>query len=96
MSAENRQTSHPDFQSGTADVLRDAPLVRGRTLDDDPSPEQVELYRRMPGTRRLKLAEQMFWMARRLKTAGVRHQHPDWPEDKVIAEVNRIFRPARD
>ena len=96
MSTENRQASHPELQSGTASVLRDTPSVRGRTLDDDPSPEQMELYRRMPGTGRLKLAEQMFWTARRLKTAGVRHQHPDWSEDQVIAEVNRIFRHVRD
>ena len=41
--------------------------------------------------RRLQIAERMFWMARKLKTAGVRHHHPDWPEEKVIAEVNRIF-----
>ena len=96
MSTENRQASHAELQSGTASVLRDTPSVRGRTMDDDPSPEQMELYRRMPGTRRLKLAEQMFWTARRLKTAGVRHQHPDWPDDQVIAEVNRIFRHVRD
>jgi hypothetical protein len=30
-----------------------------------------------------------------LKAAGVRSQHPDWPEEKVKAEVNRIFLHAR-
>lgn len=95
MNAADRNTNYPEAQPGAA-VLRDAVLVRGRTPDNDPSPEQIEIYRRMPGTRRLKLAEQMFWMARRLKTAGVRHQYPDWPEEAVRAEVNRIFRHARD
>ena len=95
MNAENRNTNYPEVQSGAA-KLRDAVLVRYRTRDDDPSPEQIEIYRRMPGTRRLQLAEQMFWSARRLKAAGVRHQHPAWPEGKVIAEVNRIFLHVRD
>jgi hypothetical protein len=59
--------------------------------DEQTSPEQFALLRAMPGERRLHMAEEMFWSARRLKAAGVRHQHPDWPEEKVIAEVNRIF-----
>jgi hypothetical protein len=59
--------------------------------DEQTTPEQFALLRAMSGERRLQLAEEMFWMARRLKAAGVRHQHPDWPEEKVIAEVNRIF-----
>jgi len=95
VSAEDRNPNYPEAQSGAAE-LREVILIRGRTPDDDPSPEQIEIYRRMPGTRRSKLAEQMFWFARDLKTAGVRHQHPDWAEEKVIAEVNRIFLHVRD
>ncbi|MBW8864624.1 MAG: hypothetical protein JF609_06820 [Verrucomicrobia bacterium] len=64
--------------------------------DEQTSPEQFAIYRAMPGARRLELAEQMFWFARDLKAAGVRHQHPDWSEEKVIAEVNRIFLNVRD
>ena len=59
--------------------------------DEQTSEEQFALLRAMGGERRLQLAEEMFWMARGLKAAGVRHQHPDWPEEKVIAEVNHIF-----
>jgi hypothetical protein len=59
--------------------------------DEQTSPEQFALLRAMPGERRLQIAEDMFWSARQLKAAGVRYQHPDWPEEKVIAEVNRIF-----
>lgn len=95
MNTENRNANYPEAQAGAA-ALRDAVLIRGRTPDDDPSPEQIEIYRRMPGARRLKLAEQMFWFARNLKTSGVRHQHPDWTEEQVRAEVNRIFLHARD
>lgn len=96
MNTENRSTNYPEARSGAADVLRDAVSPPRRLSDEDPSPEQIEIYRRMPGTRRLQLAEQMFWSARKLKAAGVRHQHPDWPEEKVIAEVNRIFLHVRD
>lgn len=56
-----------------------------------PAPEQYAIFRKMPGERRLKLAEEMFWFVREVKPVGVRSQHPDWPEEKVIAEVNRIF-----
>lgn len=59
--------------------------------DEETSPEQFAILRAMSGQRRLQLAEEMFWAARRLKTAGLRYQHPDWPEEKVITEVNRIF-----
>ena len=63
--------------------------------DEQTSPEQFAILRALPGQRRLKLAEQLYWSARKLKAAGVRSQHPDWPEEKVIAEVNRIFLHAR-
>jgi len=95
VNAKTHNTSYPDLQSGKADELRDAILVRGRTPDDDPSPEQIKIYRQMTGARRLQLAEQMFWSARELKAAGVRHQHPDWADEQVIAEVNRIFLHVR-
>jgi hypothetical protein len=63
--------------------------------DEQTSPEQFAILRALPGERRLKLAERLYWSARKLKAAGVRSQHPDWPEEKVIAEVNRIFLHAR-
>jgi hypothetical protein len=63
--------------------------------DEQTSPEQFALLRAMPGERRLQLAEDMFWSARELKVAGIRGQHPDWSEEKVIAEVNRIFLHAQ-
>ena len=63
--------------------------------DEQTSEEQLALLRAMPGERRLQLAEDMFWSARALKAAGIRHQHPDWPKGKVTAEVNRIFLHAQ-
>jgi hypothetical protein len=63
--------------------------------DEQPSPQQLLVFRGMTGQRRLRLAEQLYWSARRMKTAGVRSQHPEWPEDRVEAEVLRIFLNAR-
>lgn len=63
--------------------------------DEQMGPEQLRILRAMPGERRLELAEQLYWTARRWKAAGVRAQHPDWPESRVQEEVRRIFLNAR-
>ena len=64
-------------------------------IDEQPSSEQIKALRAMSGERRLELAEQLYWSARAIKTAGVRYQHPDWSEEQINAEVTRIFRDAR-
>jgi len=63
--------------------------------DEQPSPEQIALFRAMSGERRLQLAEELYWSARKMKAAGVRSHHPDWAEERVNAEVRRIFLHAR-
>ena len=63
--------------------------------DELPSPEQIAILRAIPGEERLRLAEQLYWSARKLKTAGLRAQHPDWPEEQLEEEVRRIFMHAR-
>ena len=63
--------------------------------DEQPSAKQIEILRGMSGERRLHVAEQLYWTAHRLKTAGVRNQHPDWSDEQVKAEVRRIFLHAR-
>ena len=59
--------------------------------DEQPSEKQIEIFRQMRSERRLALAEQLYWSARKFKAAGLRHQHPDWTENEVEAEVRRIF-----
>lgn len=59
------------------------------------SPEQFAALRAMTGTRRLRLAEQLYWSARKMKAAGLRSQHPDWPEERIAEEVRIIFTNAR-
>ena len=55
--------------------------------DEQPSPEQVEILRAIPREHRLRLAERLYWSARKMKAAGLRAQHPDWPEEQVGSEV---------
>jgi hypothetical protein len=63
--------------------------------DEQTSPEQFAALRAMTGERRLRLAEQLYWSARKMKAAGLRSQHPDWPEQRLNDEVRRIFSHAR-
>ena len=95
MSGENK-IDCSEAGAGEAGGLHDAPPRQSPLPDEQPSPEQMAIYRTMTGQRRLEIAEQLFWTARSLKTAGVRHQHPDWSEEKVITEVNRVFLHAAD
>ena len=63
--------------------------------DEQPSPEQLAIYRRMSPERRLALAEGLYWTAREMKAAWLRAQHADWSEAQVLREVTRIFSNAR-
>jgi len=49
----------------------------------------------MTGAERLQQAENLYWMARKLKLAGLRYHHPDWSEEQLQQEVRRIFLHAR-
>ncbi len=63
--------------------------------DEQASLEQIDILRAMAGEQRLRLAERLYWSARKLKRAGLRTQHPDWPDERLDAEVRRIFLHAR-
>ena len=60
-----------------------------------PSREQINALRQISGEDRLRLAEQLCWSARKMKAAGLRSQHPDWPEERINDEVTRLFIRAR-
>jgi hypothetical protein len=87
-----RPESHP-----TSNLARPKLLAHSFSmlLDEQPSPEQVKILRAIPGAERLRLAERLYWSARKMKAAGLRAQHPDWPEERVGAEVRRIFLNGR-
>ena len=63
--------------------------------DEQTSPEQFAIYRRLTPERRLALAEGLYWTALEMKAAWLREQHPDWPADQVAREATRIFSNAR-
>ena len=55
------------------------------------SPEYTAILRRMSGVQKLRVAFALYWSARKLKTAGLRQQHPTWSEAEVQQQVKRIF-----
>jgi hypothetical protein len=55
------------------------------------TPEYVETLRRLSGVEKLKAASALYWAARRLKTAAVRQEHPEWTEEQILLRVNEIF-----
>ncbi len=95
MDIGKNSTTYPEPQSGAADALNEAVPQADRPLDDDPTPMQIEIYRRMTPGRRLEVAEQLYWSMRRMKWSWLRAQHADWTEDQVEAEVRRSFSHAR-
>lgn len=95
MSTGKHSSNYSEAQSGAPEELRDAVPRPRRLPEDDPSPEQIEIYRRMTPGRRLEAGEQLYWSARRMKWAWLRAQHPDWKDEQVEAEVTRNFSHAR-
>lgn len=67
----------------------DQKFADGKTPDLHPA--QVEAYQRMSPQVKLSLIGQFYWRARRIKEAGLRHQHPDWSDEEIAAETRRIF-----
>ena len=63
--------------------------------DEQTSPEQIAVFRRMTPDQRWRAAHRLYWTMRRHKAAFLHSQHPDWPEQRVAAEVREIFSHAR-
>jgi hypothetical protein len=49
--------------------------------------DEIEEWRRIPGSEKVLMGLRLQEMARRVTLAGIRHQHPDADEE----EVQRIF-----
>jgi hypothetical protein len=60
--------------------------------DTTPEAQAVQdaIHRAMTGEQRMILAFEMSLFARELARAGIREQHPDWPEDQVARELLRM------
>jgi hypothetical protein len=59
------------------------------------SPEEIRILRAMTPEQKLRAAERLYWTARSLKAAWLRHKNPDWSEDEVQRKVREIFLNAR-
>ena len=51
---------------------------------------QLEIYRKMSGAERLRLAFEISELTRALARAGIRADHPDWDEKQVDRELLRL------
>jgi len=58
-------------------------------------PEQKRIYQNMTAEQKLRLLLDLQLTARKLKTAGLRKQHPDWTEKEVQEKIREIFLYAR-
>jgi Rv0078B-related antitoxin len=55
------------------------------------TPERIAELRRMTPQEKLKIAQRMYWDARREKAAELKTQHPDWSQVEVEGVVKRWF-----
>ncbi|MGZ8920058.1 MAG: hypothetical protein ACXW3L_03650 [Limisphaerales bacterium] len=62
--------------------------------DEQATPEQIAIKAMTP-QQRWHAARRLYWTVRRHKTAFLRSQHPDWPDQKLEQEVRTIFLRAR-
>ncbi len=66
------------------------PWVRWPLFMIETSPDSGPAVRLTPA-QKWHTAICLYWSARNLKAAALRHQHPDWPPEKVEAAVREIF-----
>lgn len=62
-----------------------------RLPDDAPDPEQIRRFAAMTPDERWAVAQSLYRMAREVKRAGVRAEHPDWSDEQVLEEERRQF-----
>jgi hypothetical protein len=60
-------------------------------MDSALTPEYIATLRRMTGAEKLRAASNLYWTARKVKAAGLRHLHPDWTEEQIQQRVKEIF-----
>jgi hypothetical protein len=52
---------------------------------------QIEIFRRMTPTEKLRAATRLYWSARELKAAALRRAHPEWSMERVEREARDAF-----
>jgi hypothetical protein len=56
---------------------------------------QAGILRSMTGAQRLALALRMSHLSRSLAIAGLRERHPEWSDDRIMAELVGVALPRR-
>ena len=54
-----------------------------------------QIFQSMTPARKLQLSLSLYHTARRLKRAGLQHQHPDWDQKKLEEKLREVFLYAR-
>jgi hypothetical protein len=52
-------------------------------------PVQIEGFRRMTPAEKLQMVADLYHAGIRLRMAGLRLQHPDWPDERLEREARR-------
>lgn len=95
MNAGDCESQYPTAPPVSAGVVREVVVQRRGMGDEQASPDQVALLRRMTPEQRWLAAHRLYWTMRQHKAAFLQSQHPAWSEQQVEDEVRRIFSHAR-
>jgi hypothetical protein len=68
---------------------------RNSFLEMEMDLKQIELYRLMSPSQKLRIALRLYYSAWQLKEAGLRLHHPDWTEKELQEKTKEIFLYAR-
>jgi len=55
---------------------------------------QLERIRAMSADEKVRISHDLWIEARAVLTAGVRAQHPEWPDEQVAERVRELMRDA--
>ena len=54
-------------------------------------PRQIEGFRRMTPAQKLQMVAELYRAGIRLRMAGLRMAHPDWPDERLEHEARRAL-----
>jgi hypothetical protein len=60
-------------------------------MDEPLQPVQIEGFRRMSPAEKLQMVADLYHAGIRLRMAGLRMVHPDWPEERLEREARRAL-----
>ncbi len=58
-------------------------------FDEAMHPVQIEGFRRMTPAQKLRMVAELYETGIRLRVAGLRMAHPDWPDERLELEARR-------